>query len=225
MSDIGTLNEKPLHAALKEWYARPGDKFEVSVKGFVVDIVRRDLLIEIQTGNFASIKRKMHALAENHILRLVYPIALEKWIVRSGGNGRGSVGGRRRSPKRGTLEQVFKELVSFPKLIANPNFSLEVLLIREEEVRCHDKKRGWRRGGWVTQERRLLSVVGGKVLADMADLLDFIPSNLAESWTTGDLAVAMGQPRWLAQKMVYCLRETGAVRIVGKQRNAILYAR
>ncbi len=55
MSNIGTLNEKPLHAALKEYYAKPDDQFEVSVDGFVIDIVQGDLLIEIQTGNFASI--------------------------------------------------------------------------------------------------------------------------------------------------------------------------
>ena len=81
MSAIGILNEKPLHAALKEWYARPGDQFEVSIDGYVVDIVRDALLIEIQTGNFSSIKRKVHALAALHPLRLVFPIAREKWIV------------------------------------------------------------------------------------------------------------------------------------------------
>jgi hypothetical protein len=37
---IGSLNEKPLHAALKEWYARPEDRFEASVDGFVIDVVR-----------------------------------------------------------------------------------------------------------------------------------------------------------------------------------------
>ena len=45
---IGTLNEKPLHAGLKEWVARPGDAFEQPVDGYVIDIVRDDLLIEIQ---------------------------------------------------------------------------------------------------------------------------------------------------------------------------------
>ena len=56
MSGIGLLNEKPLHASLKEWCAQPGDQFEVAVDGFVIDIVRDDLLLEIQTGNLASIK-------------------------------------------------------------------------------------------------------------------------------------------------------------------------
>ena len=54
MSRIGLINEKPLHASLKQWYARPGDRFEVPVDGFVIDIVRDNLLIEIQTRNFAA---------------------------------------------------------------------------------------------------------------------------------------------------------------------------
>ncbi|MBN1810654.1 MAG: hypothetical protein JXA14_02340 [Anaerolineae bacterium] len=221
--EIGTLNEKSLHAALKEWYAQPGDQFEVFVDGFVVDIVRGDLLIEIQTGNFSSIKRKMRALVRDHPVRLVYPIAREKWIVRLARDGSGGILGRRKSPKRGALEYVFGELVSFPRLLVSPNFSLEVLLIQEEEIRRYDGKRGWRRHGWVIQERRLLDVVGWRLFETPNDLAVFIPSDLAEPWTTADLAAAIGQPRWLARKMAYCLRKMGVVEVVGKQGNAILY--
>src|SRR5688572_22026432 len=103
MPGIGLLNEKPLHASLKQWYARPGDRLEVTVDGFVIDIVRDDLLIEIQTGNFASIKSKLTKLVVCHRVRLVYPIVQEKWIVRSGTrNGKGAI--RRKSPKRGRME-------------------------------------------------------------------------------------------------------------------------
>ena len=223
MSNIGILNEKPLHASLKEWYAQPGDRFEVSVDGFVVDIVRGDLLIEIQTGNFASIKRKMHALSANHSLRLVYPVARQKWILQLARNNRGNILSRRRSPKRGALEQLFEELVSFPKLTAHPNFSIEVLSVHEEEVRCYERKRGWRRREWVIKERRLLNVVGRMTLEEPKDLLGFIPPELAVPWTTQDLSEAIGQPRWLAQKIVYCLRESGAVKTIGKKGNAFLY--
>lgn len=221
--EIGTLNEKPLHAALKAWYAQPGDQFEVAVDGFVVDIVRGDLLIEIQTGSFSSIKRKMKALVQDRSVRLVYPIAREKWIVRLAKDGSGDVLGRRKSPKRGALEHVFGELVSFPKLLANPNFSLEVLLIQAEEIRSYDGRRGWRRHGWVIQESRLLDVVGRRLFETPDDLAAFIPADLTEPWTTADLAAAIGQPRWLARKMAYCLRKMGTVEAVGKQGNAILY--
>ena len=82
MSGIGLLNEKPLHASLKEWYAQPEDQFEVAVDGFVVDIVRDDLLVEIQTGNLASIKSKLNILAGSRPVRLILPIAVEQWIIK-----------------------------------------------------------------------------------------------------------------------------------------------
>ena len=100
MSGIGLLNEKPLHASLKEWYAQPGDRFEVAVDGFVIDIVRDDLLLEIQTGNFASIRSKLTNLVRSHQVRLIYPIAQEKWIVKLAKDDSSGVT-RRKSPKRG----------------------------------------------------------------------------------------------------------------------------
>jgi hypothetical protein len=221
---IGTLNEKPLHAALKEWYAQPGDRFEVSVGGFVVDIVRGDLLVEIQTGNFPGIKQKMATLVPCHPVRLVYPIAREKWIVKLAKDGNGQLS-RRKSPKRGTVEQVFRELVSFPELLLHANFALEVLLIQEEETRRYDGKRGWRRKGWVTYERRLLQVVGRHLFKTPADVVALLPLDLCEPFTTSDLAIAVARPRWLAQKMAYCLREMGAITPIGKRGNAILYIR
>jgi hypothetical protein len=220
---ISTLNEKPLHADLKAWYARPDDRLEVPVDGFIVDILRGSLLVEIQTVNFSAIKRKLVALTRHHPVRLIYPIAREKWIVRLAKDGNDALG-RRKSPKRGTLEQVFGELVSFPRLLSSPNFSLDVLLIREEEVRRYDGKRGWRRRGWVTHERRLLQVVDHRLFETPADMAALLPQGVTEPFTTSDLATAIAKPRWLAQKMAYCLREMGVIVPVGKRGNAILYA-
>ena len=39
-SCIGTMGERSLHAGLKQWYADADDRFEVTVDGFLVDIVR-----------------------------------------------------------------------------------------------------------------------------------------------------------------------------------------
>ncbi len=223
-SQISTLNEKPLHAALKEWYAQPQDQFEVWVDGFIVDIVRGELLIEIQTASFASIKRKLAALTEHHPVRLIYPVAQEKWIVKLAGD-RHHPPSRRRSPKRGTVEEVFDELVSFPQLLTSTNFSLEVVLIQEEEVRIHDPSRAWRRRGWVTHERRLLAVLGQQVFDTPSDMAELLSPGLSDPFTTSDLAAAIGQRRRLAQKMAYCLREMGVIQPVGKRGNAILYVR
>lgn len=224
MNKIGSLNEKPLHAALKSWYAEEGDEFEVPIDGYVIDIVRGDLLIEIQTRSFSSIKDKLGKLVSDHALRLVYPVPQEKWIVKVSDDGHSRVS-RRKSPKRGRVEHVFAELVSFPTLLADPNFSLEVLLIQEEELRRFDERRGWRRRGWVTLERRLLRVLERVRFETPADMVVLIPRDLAEPFTTSDLAAALAQPRRLAQQMAYCLREMGVVVHVGKQGNSILYRR
>lgn len=61
---VGTLGEKPLHAALKRWYSEADDRVEEPVDGFVIDLVRDGLLIEIQTGGFSSMKRKLASLLE-----------------------------------------------------------------------------------------------------------------------------------------------------------------
>lgn len=223
---INTLNEKSLHASLKQWYAQPEDRMEVPVDGFIIDLVRGDQLIEIQTGSFSPLKRKLAKLAKVHPVRLVFPVAVEKWIVRLPKQA-GEKISRRKSPKRGQVEQVFKELVYIPALISSENFSLEVLLIREEEVRRFDssKSRSWRRKGWVTHERRLLEVIERRVFTNSGDLCALLPGSLNETFTVRELAKAAGQPDWLARKMLYCLRALGEVDIAGKRGRSILYHR
>jgi len=221
MSGIGLLNEKPLHASLKKWYAQPEDRFEVTVDGFVIDIVRDDLLLEIQTGNFASIKSKLTTLVRSHQVRLIYPIAQEKWIVKLA-KGDSSGVTRRKSPKRGREEDLFWEMVSFPQLLANRSFSIEVLLIREEEVRRYEGKQKWRRRGWVIEERRLVKVVDQRLFGEPSDWKSFLPEGL-ESFTARDLAEAIDIRRQLAQKMAYCLRKARVIKLIGKRGRANLY--
>jgi hypothetical protein len=221
MPGIGLLNEKALHASLKQWYARPGDQLEVPVDGFVIDIVRDDLLIEIQTSNFSSIKSKLTNLARSHRVRLIYPIVQEKWIVRSATrNGKGAI--RRKSPKRGRIEDLFWELVSIPQLLLNPNFSLEVLMIRGEEVRRYNVAKRRVRRGWLIEGRRLLEVLDQRSFGQSADWLRFLPDGL-ELFTTSDLATRMNTRRDLAQKIAYCLREARMIELIGKRGRANLY--
>ena len=97
---IGKLWERSLHSALKDWYALPEDQLEEKVDGFHIDIVRGSLLIEIQTSNFSSQRKKLKTLIAKHRVRLIFPIAKEKWIVRLSGDGVKRLG-RRKSPRRG----------------------------------------------------------------------------------------------------------------------------
>lgn len=219
---IGTLREKPLHASLKRWYARPGDGVEVGVAGFVIDLVREDLLIEVQTRGFSSMKQKITTLLElGHRVRIVHPIPIDKWIVKVDADG--TVLSRRRSPRHGNPTDIFAELVSFPDLLAHPYLEVEVLLTIEEEYRRHTPNRSWRRKGWTVVERRLIEVVDTLLLRNAEDLTGLLPDDLPETFTTADLAEKLGRPRRAAQQMAYCLREVGAIAAVGKHGNAVEY--
>ncbi|NPV66103.1 MAG: hypothetical protein HPY64_03030 [Anaerolineae bacterium] len=222
-SVIGTLNEAPLHAALKAWYAAPGAQAEVMVDGYVIDLVQDGLLVEIQTGNFGAIRRKLTALtAAGHAVRLVYPVAREKWIVRQGAVPGAEA--RRRSPRCGMYADLFRELVSFPRLMLQPNFTLEVLLIEEAEFRRYDG-RSWRRRGWATDRRELLRVLERRLFRTPADLLALLPEALADPFTVGDVARTLGVGSRLAGQICYCLREMEAIRADGRRGRAYLYRR
>ena len=56
---ININNEKSLHLSIKQWYAVPGDRLEVKVDKYIIDLVREDSLIEIQTRNFSAIGKKL----------------------------------------------------------------------------------------------------------------------------------------------------------------------
>jgi hypothetical protein len=112
---IGTLNEGVLHAQLKDWYRQPGDRVEELVDGFIVDLVRGELLVEIQTGSFAPLRRKLERLTRHHRVRLVAPVPLLRTIVRVSDEGRQL--SSRRSPRRGRVEDIFNRLVSLPALL------------------------------------------------------------------------------------------------------------
>ena len=219
---IGTLREKPLHSSLKRWYARPGDGIEVPIDGFVIDLVRDDLLIEIQTRGFSAMKKKVAALLDGgHRVRIVHSIPIDKWIVKL--DAEGEILSRRRSPKHGTPTDIFSELVSIVGLLDHPSLEIEVLMTTEEEFRIHTPDRAWRRKGWVIVERRLIEVVESLAFQSIDDLKGLLPHDLPEAFTTAVLAERLGRPRRAAQQMTYCLRKTGALVAIGKQGNSVEY--
>ncbi len=191
------------------------------VDDFIVDIVRESLLIEIQTRNFSAIKKKLTKLLENHEVRLVYPIPIQKWIVHVTESG--EIVGKRKSPKKGRLSDLFYELVRVPNLIKKENFSLEVLMIEEEEVRCNDGKGSWRRRGVSIRDRRLVNVHNKTLFKREKDFLRFLPSDLTKPFMNRKLAKLSGVSVNLARKITYCLRKMGAITVVGKKGKELMF--
>ncbi len=218
---IGSLNESTLHAAVKEWYARPGDRFEVKVNGSIIDIVRGPLLVEIQTSNFSALGRKMEKLIDHHKIKVIYPIPRYKWITRV--TEKGKILGKHRSPKIGNVLDVFDELLHIPELVNHPNFSLELLMVDVEEFRCPDGKGSWRRKGVSIKDRRLSQVIESVELNRIQDFLRFIPDSLNSPFTNNDFSRVAGVSVYQARRITYTMHHMGLLEVVGRDKRTLLY--
>ena len=205
-----------MHAALKARYAEPGDALEVPLDGFVIDIRRGDLLVEIQTGCFGAMGRKLDRLLDRFRMLLVHPIAVETYLQRPGRKPR-------RSPKRGSIFDLFRELVSVPTLLDHPNLTLEVVLVTVTHVQTTSPRA--RRGGRCrTVDRQLREIVQVRRFGGRADLAELLPAALPPAFTTADIATSAKVSRQLAQQMAFCLRALEVITEVGRTRAGIRYA-
>src|SRR6478672_7337082 len=215
--------ETTLHRQLKALYAGPEALVEARVAGFRIDAVREDQLVEIQHGGLSAIRGKIARLLEEHAVLVVKPIVVRKQLVRLSRRG-GTEVSRRLSPKQGTLLDLFHELVYFTRVFPHPRLTLHAPLVEVEERRYpgHGRRRRWRRNDHVVEDQRLLAVVGVHQFQSAADLLSLLPAKLPQPFHSGHVADGLGIQRWIAQRIVYCLRQMGAATACGKSGNTVL---
>jgi hypothetical protein len=218
--------ETTLHRQLKALYAGPGALVEQRIAGYRIDAIRDGQLVEIQHGSLAAIRTKIAKLLVRHEVLVVKPLVVRKQLVSLSRKG-GKELSRRLSPKQGSVLGLFDELVYFTRVFPHANLTLQTPLVEIEERRYpgHGKRRRWRRRDHVVEDQRLLAVVGVHEFRTAADLLALLPPKLPQPFHTGQLAESLGIRRWTAQRIAYCLRQTGAAETCGKLRNAILYQR
>jgi hypothetical protein len=216
--------ESSLHRQLKELYGGSPDDCEVVVEGFRIDAIAGGRLVEVQRASLSAIRSKIATLVQNHPVTLVKPIAARTLIVRRQLPGRPVVS-QRYSPLRRTMLNLFEELVHFGTVFPHRQLQLEVVLIEQEERRISRRRRRFNGPDYRVEDRLLLRIVSRQTYKTAADLAALLPDSLPSPFHSQHLAEAAGIPRWLAQKMVYCLKQCGGIEPVGKLGNAVLYTR
>ena len=216
--------ETSLHRQLKDIYADDGARIEVPIDGFRIDVVSGDELVEIQHGSLAAIRHKIRDLIPKHRVLIVKPIIARKTIVKQDAAG-GRVVSRRLSPKRGTVLDVFHELVYFTRIFPHPNLAIEVPMVEIEEWRYpgHGRRRRHRRDDYEIEDQKLIRIQCIVRFRTSRDLARLAPPDLPVPFHTGHLAELLGVERWVAQRIAYCFRHMGVAVEVGKQGNARLY--
>lgn len=189
---IGTLREKRLHAAVKRYlcpdetcHERPvGDLLRedgAKPRRMVADILTDGHILEVQTGGFFPLREKIGWYLTHTPCRVtvVHPIPAVKylsWIDPADG----TVLSRHKSPKRGKVRDVAKELYWISDYIGDPRFAVRLLLLELEEYRMAD---GWskdRKRGSNRYERFPTALLGDVTLWSPADYAAwFLPPALS----------------------------------------------
>lgn len=211
-----------LHQQLKDYYADDPDRQEVNCDGYRIDAVdSRGRLVEIQCASLAAIRDKTRRLLESHRVTVVKPLPALRRITTLDRRD-GDVIRSRLSPARQSLAHLFLELVHFG-VFPHPRLQLDVLLIEQEEIRIPPTARSSWKKKYSVQDRMLVSVQRHIRLKTAADLWRELAVSLTGEFTTGELAAAIGVPRWLAQKAAWCFRRMEFIDACGKQGNSIVY--
>lgn len=221
-SGIGTLGEKTLHAMLKRYFDPHEENHEVTVGGFVADIVGESGIIEIQTRQFDRLRKKLPAFLSLCPVTVVYPIPKIKWL-RWIDPDSGEITARRKSPRAGTCFDVFYELYKIMDCIGHPNFSLCLMLLEMEEYR---NLNGWdkkKKRGSTREERLPVALIEELHLSSPCDYAGLLPLSLPTDFTARDLKEHAKISLSTAQTALRVLYSLGAVERTGKKGRAFLY--
>ena len=212
---IGTYQEKTLHKVIKNYYEPNPIYQEIKVDGYICDIVRDDIIIEVQTRSLNKLVKKLEVILNKRKVKVVYPIPHIKylsWI------DNGEIVSTRKSPKVGSIYDIAKELYRIKWFLNNPNFELTILLIDLIEYRnldgySKDRKRGSSRYDRVPSE--LFNEI------TISDYRMFVPFD--EKFTSKEYAKKTKQNLSRAQTLLTILKYLGVVEVVGKESRYNVY--
>jgi hypothetical protein len=215
--------ESSLHRQLKERYgSAAGGRVEVLLERFRIDAIAADgSLIEVQSGALGPLRAKLAKLLNTHRVRVIKPVVIRRRLIRRAPHD-GTEVSARLSPRRGTLLDVFDDLVGIAPLLPHPNLDVDLLAVEIDEIRA------WRSHGSRRErvlDRRLKSVIATVPLGGGTDLWALLPEAVPDPFTAHDLARLLGRPLGFAQRVAYCLRRAGAAAITGKRGRSRLYVK
>ena len=219
---IGTLAEKTMHNILKNYYSGSEDFQEIPVNEFVADIYMDEHIIEIQTGNFNKLRKKLDSFLEEYKVTIVYPVVYNRYITYID-KETGTLSEKRKSTRKDTYYTAFKELYKIKTYLNHPNLTLRLLMLEADEYKLENPNLKNKR-----RRAEKYDIVPSKILDEMViecsrDFIQLIPVELEDNFTAKDFASAAKIHVSYAQLILNIFHYLGIVERVGKSGNSYIY--
>ena len=225
MNQIGTLSEKSIHSTIKD-YLEPNKEYqEIKVGNYIADIKKDNTIYEIQTQQFKNLLSKINYYIKcRYKTIIVYPIAQNKYINWVEPNNT-EILERRKTPHKGVIQDMFKELYWIVNYLDNPLIELHIILLDVEEYKYLDgygqnnKKRATKIDKVPTKINEIIQI------NSISDLNKFLPDTLPKEFTSKDfIKHSKCNKRW-AGSGLKMLRENNIITVVRKQGNTFVYSK
>ena len=226
-SGIGTLNEKSVHAVLKDYYGVFDDNKEVPLGSFEADIVGERGVIEIQTRSLWRLADKLKALLSACDVTVVFPLEAKKDILWTDPES-GEVVTVGRSTRKMTAEWGIAELYDIRGSLGNERLHLRFPVLEVQEIRLlngwsKDKKKGSQKCDKIPL--KLLDELIIENTADASQYTTLLRSELPDSFTVDEISKLYRLDKKRSGRFISVMKLVGAVQCVGKKGRKNLYER
>lgn len=221
---IGTLGEKTVHAVLKNYLEPDTSYHEIKINNFYADIYSNQNIIEIQTGNFNKLRKKLSVFLDLAPVTIVYPVPSTKYL-RWVNIDTGEISPPRKSPKKGTPYMVFPELYKIKEFLSHPNLRLHIILLDIEEYKLLD---GWsqdKKKGSTKSDKIPFAIANEVYIGNLSDYSKLIPASLTQTFTSKDYKKETGLYKAQANIALNVLHSIGALKRIGKDGRFYIYSR
>lgn len=240
---IGTLAEKRMHRVFKRLITDDESKSEVRISAtlqktedtsdkvprFVADILTDGEIIEIQTGSFFPMQKKLDWCMHHTPYRLtvIHPIAARRtlaWLDPISG----TVGKPRRVSRRENALVIASELYWIRPILTNPElrrrFCLVLPLLEVQDYKWLDGYSADGKRGATRYERIPISLLETIVLSEPEDYAHlFFPASLPHPFTAAEYAAATRIRGRTTYSVLHLFCEMGILRPEGKRGRSVTY--
>lgn len=218
--NIGTLNEKCIHSALKNYFSEDYDQ-EAKIGSFYADIVTENGIFEIQTANFSKLNKKLEVMLSVCHVTVVYPFEKRTRVITASDTS-GEVIRESGFRYNNSLSSFFLELYRIKSFLTDPNLTICIAELDVERVNYVSEKTGRRRkrGAYTKTPLALRREI---YLEKPSDYKVLLPDceELPEEFTVKEFQKCAKSTD--AKLMLEILLYLGVVDKIGKKGNAEVY--